>query len=97
MSQYKPSSPEALHAIKEAFGQAAKTTGLGQTSDKVTIGGGSLGNYVPQQSTGFLNPPYGHQGCPNCGYCPSCGRSNRPGYGNYWAYPHGPYTITCKA
>jgi hypothetical protein len=45
--------------------------------------------------------------CPNCGYCPTCGRSNTPPQGYYpqpypswpyWGpYYYGPFTVTASS
>ena len=35
----------------------------------------------------------GNSVCPNCGYCPCCGRPNYPYWmGPYWYRPYFPYT-----
>lgn len=45
---------------------------------------GISNHYVPSQTV-----PFYHDRCPNCGYCPYCGRKDQP-FKDHWE----PYKIT---
>ncbi len=58
----------------------AKTTTRSNTmesiKDKISKATEDLANQIQY--------PFPHQGCPNCGYCPTCGRSNNPSPHQQW-------------